>query len=122
MGQASGNQLFFLIQSITTQNTMTYKIQKSDAEWKALLRDKGAEPLAFEVTRDLPTENIRIFTPMAEIESPADIKAESLLLERAIGALDDAQVRRFAYTAGAMLEALTDDGQDKEPQPPRHNR
>ncbi len=29
-----------------------------------------SQMLAFEVTRDLPTENIRIFTPMAEIESP----------------------------------------------------
>ena len=29
-----------------------------------------SQMLAFEVTRDLPTEKIRIFTPMAEIESP----------------------------------------------------
>ena len=35
---------------------MTYKIQRTDAEWKALLRDKGAEPLAFEVTRHAATE------------------------------------------------------------------
>ena len=25
---------------------MTYAIQKTDAEWQALLRDKGAEPAA----------------------------------------------------------------------------
>ena len=35
---------------------MTYKIQKTDAEWKALLQEKGAEPLAFEVTRHEATE------------------------------------------------------------------
>jgi uracil phosphoribosyltransferase len=29
-----------------------------------------SQMLAYEVTRDLPTEKIRIFTPMAEIESP----------------------------------------------------
>ena len=35
---------------------MTYKIQKTDAEWKALLADKGAEPGAFEVTRHAAAE------------------------------------------------------------------
>ena len=35
---------------------MTYKIQKTDAQWKALLSQKGAEPLAFEVTRHESTE------------------------------------------------------------------
>jgi peptide-methionine (R)-S-oxide reductase len=35
---------------------MTYKIQKTDAEWKALLQQKGAEPLAFDVTRHEATE------------------------------------------------------------------
>ena len=35
---------------------MTYKIQKTDAQWKALLQEKGAEPLAFEVTRHEATE------------------------------------------------------------------
>jgi len=33
---------------------MTYKIEKTDEQWKALLREKGAEPLAFEVTRHEP--------------------------------------------------------------------
>lgn len=36
------------------------KIQKTDAEWKALLLEKGAEPVAFEVTRHAGTE--RAFT------------------------------------------------------------
>ena len=31
-------------------------IQKTDAEWRALLAEKGAEPLAFEVTRRAATE------------------------------------------------------------------
>ena len=35
---------------------MTSKIEKTDAEWKALLAQKGAEPHAFEVTRHAATE------------------------------------------------------------------
>ena len=35
---------------------MTYAIQKSDAEWQALLAQKGAEPRAFDVTRRAATE------------------------------------------------------------------
>lgn len=35
---------------------MTYKIEKTDEQWKALLKEKGAEPLAFEVTRHAATE------------------------------------------------------------------
>lgn len=39
---------------------MTYPIEKTDAQWKAELLEKGAEPLAFEVTRHAATE--RAFT------------------------------------------------------------
>jgi peptide-methionine (R)-S-oxide reductase len=39
---------------------MTTLIQKTDAEWKALLAQKSAEPHAFEVTRHAATE--RAFT------------------------------------------------------------
>ena len=35
---------------------MPYKIEKTEAEWKALLQAKGAEPLAFDVTRREATE------------------------------------------------------------------
>ena len=35
---------------------MTVKIQKTDAEWKALLAEKGAEPGAYQVTRHAATE------------------------------------------------------------------
>lgn len=35
---------------------MSHRIQKTDAEWKALLAQKGAEPVAFEVTRHAATE------------------------------------------------------------------
>lgn len=35
---------------------MTQTIQKTDAEWKALLAEKGAEGPAFEVTRHAATE------------------------------------------------------------------
>lgn len=38
----------------------TYNIQKSDDQWRALLAEKGAEPLAFDVTRHEATE--RAFT------------------------------------------------------------
>jgi len=48
-------------------------------------------------------------TPRGERVALEVLAARREVLERAIGALDDAQVRRFADTAGAMLEALTDD-------------
>jgi peptide-methionine (R)-S-oxide reductase len=35
---------------------MTFPIQKTDAEWKALLAEKRAEPGAFQVTRHAATE------------------------------------------------------------------
>jgi peptide-methionine (R)-S-oxide reductase len=35
---------------------MTYKIEKTEAEWQAHLKAKGAEPRAFEVTRRAATE------------------------------------------------------------------
>ncbi len=35
---------------------MTYKIEKTDAQWQTLLAAKGAEPLAFAVTRYAATE------------------------------------------------------------------
>ena len=39
---------------------MTYQIEKTDAQWQALLAEKGAEAKAFEVTRHEATE--RAFT------------------------------------------------------------
>ncbi len=36
--------------------TMTYPVQKTDAEWKVQLAEQGAEPVAFEVTRHAATE------------------------------------------------------------------
>ena len=39
---------------------MTYKITKTDAQWQALLAEKGAEPVAFQVARQAATE--RAFT------------------------------------------------------------
>jgi len=35
---------------------MTYPIQKTDAEWQAILKGKGAEPGAYSVTRHASTE------------------------------------------------------------------
>ena len=35
---------------------MTYPIQKTDAEWQAILQAKGAEPVAYQVTRKAATE------------------------------------------------------------------
>lgn len=48
-------------------------------------------------------------TPRGERVALEVLAARREVLERAVGALDDEQVRRFADTAGAMLEALTDD-------------
>ncbi len=39
---------------------MSYKIQKTDAQWQSLLEQKGAEPMAFQITRQEATE--RAFT------------------------------------------------------------
>jgi peptide-methionine (R)-S-oxide reductase len=50
---------------------MTYKIEKTDAEWKALLAQKGAEPLAFDVTRHEATE--RAYTGKLEGNKAAGI-------------------------------------------------
>ncbi|MBC7705229.1 MAG: peptide-methionine (R)-S-oxide reductase MsrB [Rhodoferax sp.] len=36
---------------------MPYKIEKTDDEWKALLKGKGAEAMAFDVTRHEATEH-----------------------------------------------------------------
>lgn len=48
---------------------MTYKIEKTDVEWKALLQAKGAEPLAYDVTRHESTE--RAFSGrFAETKAP----------------------------------------------------
>jgi peptide-methionine (R)-S-oxide reductase len=35
---------------------MTYPVTKTEDEWKALLAEKGAEPVAFQVTRHAATE------------------------------------------------------------------
>jgi peptide-methionine (R)-S-oxide reductase len=35
---------------------MTYPIKKTDAEWQAILQAKGAEPVAYQVTRKAATE------------------------------------------------------------------
>lgn len=38
------------------ENRMTFKIDKTPEEWLALLQKKGAEPLAYQVTRQAATE------------------------------------------------------------------
>jgi peptide-methionine (R)-S-oxide reductase len=55
LGQSDRNQLQFL-----KDPTMTYPVQKTDAQWQALLQDKGAEAVAYQVTRHAATE--RSFT------------------------------------------------------------
>ncbi len=49
----------------------TRKVQKTDAEWKALLAEKGAESSAFQVTRKAATE--RPFTGRYEHNDQAGI-------------------------------------------------
>ncbi len=50
---------------------MTHPIEKTDAQWKAELQQKGAEPLAFEVTRHAATE--RPFTGRHENNHAAGV-------------------------------------------------
>ena len=50
------HQLQFVIHSDLQDLDHDHKIEKTDAEWKALLAEKGAEPVAFEVTRHAATE------------------------------------------------------------------
>jgi peptide-methionine (R)-S-oxide reductase len=50
---------------------MFHTIEKSDDEWKALLRAKGAEPLAFDVTRREATE--RAYTGRLESNKAAGV-------------------------------------------------
>ena len=50
---------------------MPYKIEKTEAEWKALLAEKGAEPKAFDVTRHESTE--RAFTGKYEGHKAAGV-------------------------------------------------
>jgi len=50
---------------------MTYKIEKTAEEWKALLAAKNAEPLAFDVTRHEATE--RAFTGRLEGNKAAGV-------------------------------------------------
>ena len=50
---------------------MTYEVQKTDAEWAALLALKGAEAKAFEVTRHESTE--RAFTGKYEGNKAAGV-------------------------------------------------
>ncbi len=54
---------------------MSDKIQKTDAEWKAILAEKGAEPVAFEVTRHAATE--RAFT--GKYEAVCSIQTPNLM-------------------------------------------
>ena len=51
---------------MTSSNSHVPKIQKTDAEWKAILAEKGAERAAFEVPRHAATE--RPFTGKYEAE------------------------------------------------------
>jgi peptide-methionine (R)-S-oxide reductase len=50
---------------------MTYKIEKSADEWKALLKAKNAEALAFEVTRKEATE--RAYSGLLESNKAAGV-------------------------------------------------
>jgi peptide-methionine (R)-S-oxide reductase len=52
---------------------MPYKIEKTEAEWKALLAEKGAESSAFDITRHESTE--RAYTGKYESNKAAGIYA-----------------------------------------------
>ncbi len=43
----------------TSETAMPFTIQKTDAEWQAILQARGAEPVAYQVTRHAATERKR---------------------------------------------------------------
>jgi len=57
--------------TLNLNDAMTYKIEKTDAQWRALLAEKGAEPHAFEITRHEATE--RAYTGKFEATTAAGV-------------------------------------------------
>ena len=90
---------------------MTFKTQKSDDQWKALLAEKGAEPVAFQVTRHASTE--RPFT--GKYESHCGWPSFSLAIPGAIKEITDrslgmVRVETVCAECGAHLGHVFDDG------------
>ena len=115
---------------------MTFKTQKSDDQWKALLAEKGAEPVAFQVTRHASTErpftgkyeshwadgsyhcmccNAKLFDSGTKFDAHCGWPSFSLAISGAIKEITDrtlgmVRVETVCAECGAHLGHVFDDG------------
>ena len=115
---------------------MPYSVQKTDAQWQALLKDKGAEPSAFQVTRQAATERPfsgkyethwadgsyhcmccgnKLFAADSKFDAGCGWPSFSLALPGAITEITDrshgmARVETVCSQCGAHLGHMFDDG------------
>jgi peptide-methionine (R)-S-oxide reductase len=115
---------------------MTFKIQKTDEQWKAVLVEKGAEPVAFQVTRHASTErpftgkyeshwadgsyhcmccNAKLFNSGTKFDAHCGWPSFSLAIPGAIKEITDrslgmVRVETVCAECGAHLGHVFDDG------------
>ena len=115
---------------------MTFKIQKTDDQWKAVLAEKGAEPVAFQVTRHASTErpftgkyeshwadgsyhcmccNAKLFNSGTKFDAHCGWPSFSLAIPGAIKEITDrslgmVRVETVCAECGAHLGHVFDDG------------
>jgi peptide-methionine (R)-S-oxide reductase len=115
---------------------MTFKIQKTDDQWKAVLAEKGAEPVAFQVTRHASTErpftgkyeshwadgsyhcmccNAKLFDSGTKFDAHCGWPSFSLAIHGAIKEITDrslgmVRVETVCAECGAHLGHVFDDG------------
>ena len=88
---------------------MSYTVEKSDAEWKALLAEKGAERGAYEVTRHaaLPRDEARVAAKAMRAANPKFVLRNHLGQE----AIEKAEQKDFSGVATllSLLESPFED-------------
>jgi len=115
---------------------MTYKTEKSDAHWQTVLKEKGAEPGAFQVTRRAATErpftgkythhqddgsyhciccNAKLFDSDSKFDAHCGWPSFSLAVPGSIREITDtsmglARVETVCAECGAHLGHVFDDG------------
>jgi peptide-methionine (R)-S-oxide reductase len=115
---------------------MTFKTQKTDEQWKAVLAEKGAEPVAFQVTRHASTErpftgkyeshwadgsyhcmccNAKLFNSGTKFDAHCGWPSFSLAIPGAIKEITDrslgmVRVETVCAECGAHLGHVFDDG------------
>ncbi len=115
---------------------MTFKTQKTDDQWKALLAEKGAEPVAYQVTRHASTErpftgkyeshwadgsyhcmccNAKLFVSGTKFDAHCGWPSFSLAIPGAIKEITDrtlgmVRVETVCAECGAHLGHVFDDG------------